>query len=87
MSRVCSPVCVRELSVCDSDQPGESKGMSLDGIQEGGGPERHVKFNIDFDEWRLYHPQPNFDSPRRVGNGHHSGMIKTVTYRVVYLSC
>jgi hypothetical protein len=26
--------------------------ISLDGIREEGGAERHVKFNIDFDEWR-----------------------------------
>ena len=27
---------------------------SLDGIQEENIAERHVKFNIDFDEWRRY---------------------------------
>jgi hypothetical protein len=30
---------------------GESKRISLDGIQEENS-QRHVKFNIDFDEWR-----------------------------------
>jgi len=32
--------------------------ISLDGIREEGGAERHVKFNIDFDEWRRYRPYP-----------------------------
>lgn len=32
--------------------------ISLDGIREEGGAERHVKFNIDFDEWRRYLPYP-----------------------------
>ena len=36
--------------------PVDKQRMSLDGIREEGGAERHVKFNIDFDEWRRYLP-------------------------------
>ena len=31
---------------------GDKQRVSLDGIREEGGAERHVKFNIDFAEWR-----------------------------------
>ena len=63
MSPVWSPICVSAIDGCSSRLltcAGENKHLSLDGIhEEAGGPERHVKFNIDFDEWRRYHPQPN----------------------------
>lgn len=64
---MCSPACIWcmfTMLTC----AGENNRISPDGIQEGG-PERHVKFNIDFDEWRRYHPQPNLIL-RGVGTSH-----------------
>jgi hypothetical protein len=40
----------------------DGKRIALEGVQEENA-ERHVKFNIDFDEWRRYLPQPKKHLP------------------------